>query len=54
LSGDIVTRPITAHGLTRQLCAAVRTDQSNRPFIERFIALSRDGQSYASQQPLAR
>lgn len=54
LTADIVTRPITAHGLTRQLCAAVRTDQSNRPFIERFIALSRDGQSYASQQPLAR
>jgi len=54
LSGDIVTRPITAHGLTRQLCAAVHTDHSNRPFIERFIALSRDGQSYASQQPLAR
>jgi LysR family transcriptional regulator for metE and metH len=54
LSPDLVTRPITAQGLTRQLYAAVRTSQSSTPFISRFIELSRQGQLYAKPQPLAR
>lgn len=54
LSPDLVTRPITAQGLTRQLYAAVRTSQSSTPFISRFIEFSRQGQLYAEPQPLAR
>ena len=54
LSPDLVTRPITAQGLTRQLYAAVRTSQSSTPFISRFIEPSRQGQLYAKPQPLAR
>jgi len=54
LSPDLVTRPITEQGLTRQLYAAVRTSQSRTPFIARFIELSRQGQLYAKPQPLAR
>ena len=54
LSPDLVTRPITAQGLTRQLYAAVRTSQSSTPFISRFIELSRQGQLYAKPQQLAR
>jgi len=54
LSPDLVTRPITAQGLTRQLYAAVRTSQSSTPFISRFIELSRQGQLYAKPQPLTR
>ena len=54
LSPDLVTRPITANGLTRQLYAAVRTAQSSTPFIARFIELSRQGKRHAQPQPLAR
>jgi len=50
---DIVTRPITETGLTRQLYAAVRTQDSDKPFMARFIELSRQGQAYANRQPLS-
>jgi LysR family transcriptional regulator for metE and metH len=48
-----VTRPITETGLTRQLYAAVRTQDSDKPFMARFIELSRQGQAYANRQPLS-
>jgi len=53
IGADLVTRPITASGLTRQLYAAVRSAESDKPFLARFIELSRQGQAYAQKQPLA-
>lgn len=40
-SSDYVTRPLTAHGLTRRLYAAVRSDERGKPYMERLIGLAR-------------
>ena len=40
-SSDYVTRPLTAHGLTRRLYAAVRSDERGKPYMERLIELAR-------------
>ncbi|MGA1444106.1 MAG: LysR family transcriptional regulator [Candidatus Puniceispirillaceae bacterium] len=52
--GDgLVTLPVTKQGLVRQLYAAVRRDDEAKPFMERFIALGKDGQRHAKRQPLS-
>ena len=53
IDSGLVTRPVTSAGLTRQLYAAVRTADAGKPFMQRFIELGRDGQSYAARQPLS-
>jgi ribosomal protein L17 len=37
----------------RQLYAAVRRDDEAKPFMERFIALGKEGQAHAKRQPLS-
>jgi len=49
----LVTLPVTKHGLVRQLYAAVRRDDEAKPFMERFIALGKEGQAHAKRQPLS-
>ena len=52
--GDgLVTLPVTNQGLVRQLYAAVRRDDEAKPFMERFIALGKEGQAHAKRQPLS-
>jgi len=52
--GDgLVTLPVTKQGLVRQLYAAVRRDDEAKPFMERFIALGKEGQAHAKRQPLS-
>ena len=41
----LVTLPVTKHGLVRQLYAAVRRDDEAKPFMERFIALGKEGRA---------
>jgi LysR family transcriptional regulator for metE and metH len=41
-SSDYVTRPLTAHGLTRRLYAATRADDTRKPFMTDLLALARD------------
>ncbi|SFH23058.1 LysR family transcriptional regulator, regulator for metE and metH [Palleronia marisminoris] len=41
LQSDYVTRPLTKTGLTRRLYAAVRSDESDRPFMAHFTRLAR-------------
>ncbi|MEK9745070.1 MAG: LysR family transcriptional regulator [Candidatus Puniceispirillum sp.] len=53
IDSGLVTRPVTSTGLTRQLYAAVRTADAGKPFMQRFIALGRDGQRHAARQPLS-
>ncbi|MFY9212655.1 MAG: LysR family transcriptional regulator [Aestuariivita sp.] len=40
-SSDYVTRPLTAKGLTRTLYAAVRSEDRDKPFMQRLIELAR-------------
>ena len=40
-SSDYVTRPLTKKGLTRRLFAAVRSEDRNKPYMEKLIALAR-------------
>lgn len=40
-SSDYVTRPLTKNGITRRLFAAVRSDDRNKPYMDRLIALAR-------------
>jgi len=49
----LVTLPVTKHGLVRQLYAAVRRDDEAKPFMERFIALGKEGQAHAKRQLLS-
>lgn len=49
----LVTLPVTKHGLVRQLYAAVRRDDEAKPFMERFIALGKEGQAHAERQLLS-
>ena len=52
--GDgLVTLPVTKQGLVRQLYAAVRRDDEAKRFMERFIALGKEGQAHAKRQPLS-
>ncbi|MBS0126134.1 LysR family transcriptional regulator [Thetidibacter halocola] len=39
-SSDYVTRPITAKGLTRRLYAATRTEDLDKPYMQRLISLA--------------
>lgn len=39
-SSDYVTRPLTAEGITRRLYAAVRTEDLEKPFMKKLIALA--------------
>ena len=41
LQSDYVTRPLTKTGLTRRLYAAVRSDETDRPFMAHFTRLAR-------------
>lgn len=41
LHSDYVTRPLTEKGLTKRLYAAVRSDESDRPFMAHFTRLAR-------------
>lgn len=38
---DFVTRPVTEHGLTKRLYAAVREEDATKPFIAHFLRLGR-------------
>jgi LysR family transcriptional regulator, regulator for metE and metH len=40
-SSDYVTRPLTKDGLTRRLYAAVRSDDRDKPYMQKLIALAR-------------
>ena len=40
-SSDYVTRPLTETGLTRRLYAAVRSDDTDKPFFQELIRLAR-------------
>jgi LysR family transcriptional regulator for metE and metH len=40
-SSDYVTRPLTAKGLKRRLYAAVRSDERDKPYMQKLIALAR-------------
>lgn len=40
-SSDYVTRPLTAQGLTRRLYAAIRSEDREKPFVQRLIELAR-------------
>ncbi|MEL6620328.1 MAG: LysR family transcriptional regulator [Pseudomonadota bacterium] len=40
-SSDYVTRPLTRNGLTRRLYAAVRSDDRDKPYMEKLIELAR-------------
>ena len=53
IDGGLVTKPVTRNGLTRQLYAAVRRGDQTKPFMERFIALGKQGQAHVKKQPLS-
>ena len=40
-SSDYVTRPLTEQGLTRRLYAAVRSDERDKPYMQKLIELAR-------------
>lgn len=40
-SSDYVTRPLTAEGITRRLFAAVRSEDLEKPFVQKLVALAR-------------
>lgn len=40
-SSDYVTRPLTENGLTRRLYAAVRSDERDKPYMQKLIELAR-------------
>ncbi|MEM8577153.1 MAG: LysR family transcriptional regulator [Pseudomonadota bacterium] len=40
-SSDYVTRPLTEAGLTRRLYAAIRSEERDKPYMQRLIALAR-------------
>ncbi|MFL4470571.1 LysR family transcriptional regulator [Tateyamaria armeniaca] len=40
-SSDYVTRPLTKTGLTRRLYAAVRSDERDKPYMQKLIELAR-------------
>ena len=40
-SSDYITRPLTEAGLTRQLFAATRTDDVDKPYMQDLIRLAR-------------
>ncbi|MEL7092792.1 MAG: LysR family transcriptional regulator [Pseudomonadota bacterium] len=40
-SSDYVTRPLTAHGITRRLYAAVRAEERDKPYMSELIDLAR-------------
>ena len=40
-SSDYVTRPLTKAGITRRLYAAVRSEDREKPFVQRLIELAR-------------
>lgn len=40
-SGDFVTRPVTAQGVTRRLYAAVRDEDAAQPWMSHFLRLTR-------------
>lgn len=41
-SNDYVTRPLTENGLTRRLYAAVRSDERDKPYMQKLIELARN------------
>ena len=40
-SSDYVTRPLTAEGITRRLYAAVRSEDLEKPFVQKLVSLAR-------------
>lgn len=40
-NSDYVTRPLTAHGITRRLYAATRSDDTTKPFMAHVLKLAR-------------
>jgi LysR family transcriptional regulator for metE and metH len=40
-SSDYVTRPLTKNGLTRRLFAAIRSEERDKPYMQRLIELAR-------------
>ncbi|MEP1200689.1 LysR family transcriptional regulator [Tateyamaria sp.] len=40
-SSDYITRPLTKSGLTRRLYAAVRTEERDKPYMQKLIDLAR-------------
>ena len=40
-SSDYVTRPLTKKGLKRRLYAAVRSEDRDKPYMEKLISLAR-------------
>ena len=40
-SSEYVTRPLTAEGITRRLYAAVRSEDLEKPFVQKLVSLAR-------------
>ncbi len=40
-NSDYVTRPLTKNGITRRLYAAVRSDDLEKPFVQKLVSLAR-------------
>lgn len=40
-SSDYITRPLTAEGITRRLYAAVRSEDLEKPYVQKLVALAR-------------
>jgi LysR family transcriptional regulator for metE and metH len=40
-SSDYITRPLTAEGITRRLYAAVRSEDLEKPFVQKLVSLAR-------------
>ena len=45
---NLVSKPLTAAGLNRELYAATRTNESQKPFMNKFLELCKNGQSHAN------
>ena len=54
MSKSTITKPITKRGLKRKLYAATRKSDHDKPFIQRFIALSRDGTTFIKSRQTRR
>jgi len=50
VSAQIAVRPLTQNGLQRKLYAAVRQSDRDKPYIQRFLELCRNGQLISKQR----
>jgi LysR family transcriptional regulator for metE and metH len=46
---NLIAKSLTASGLNRQLYAATRANESQKPFMSKFLELCRDGQNHVKK-----